>query len=451
MMRPVARHPCPNPKRIVLAMLVSALVVSLVSLTAQESIAYALGTPILVGSGGMLWRQLATSPRAAHWLDTAVALLVLGPALAAREQAIVLAEWQLTVHAPHQMLDGVLAYCARATADTAPLLLSAAAGYLVLGGRAASPGLGVLLAAAAAAAGGSGALFAAREAAAAAEYSQVISLVRGVPWTGFLVLPGALLGVLFEGRRGRWSLARATWFLLAVGAGAMAGTTPLRDLMAHVEVPSTDVAVPTGELGPTTALAAVGGDPGELDAVFRQREQYFDPVQAWTCVTGPRGWAKTLRRSAAIALSGGAPVSELDEAADRFVIWTAHRLALVGRAEPMPGGPLAPLLGWPAVPLLLDPPPRDATAVFVGRQGVRVLGRPTPAGRGCALVPDDDATIDHVWQAGRSLLAPAGPCEGIALVPPVHRAALRADPEALLTLGCPPDRVEQAPVGAERP
>lgn len=451
MMPPVARHPRPTPKRIVLAMLVSALVLSLVSLTARESIAYALGTPILVGSAGLLWRQLASSPRTASWLDTAVALLVLGPALAAREQAIVLARWQLTVHAPHQMLDGVLAYCARATADTAPLLLAAAAGYLVLGGRAASPGLGVLLAAAAAAAGASGALFAAQEAAAGAEYRQVISLVRGVPWTGFLVLPGALFGVLFEGGRRRWSLARATWFLLAVGAGAMAGTTPLRELMARVEVPTTDVPVPTGELGPTTALAAVGGNPEALDVVFRQRAQHFTRVPTWSCVTGPKGWAKTLRRSAAIALSGGAPVSELDTAADRFVVWTAHRLALVGRADPMPRGLLAPLLAWPAVPLLLDPPPRDATAVAVGRQGVRVIARSTPVGRGCALVPDDDASIDHVWQAGRSLLAPAGPCEGIALIPAVHRAAVRADPEALLTLGCPPDGVERAPVGAERP
>ncbi len=427
----------PSPQRITLAALVSLLVVMLISWSAPESVAYGWGTPVVVGAGGLIWNRLASVRQLARSLDTAMALLILAPAIAARQQATLLAEWQLSVYPAHQMLEGVLAYCAQATADTAPLLAAGTVGYLVLGGRAASPGLGVLLAAAAASAGCSGALFAAREAAASGEYTQVATLVRGVPWTGFLVIPGAMLGVAFQGGRSRWSVGRALWLVLAGAAGVYTGNTPLAQLLETVVVPSTDVLVPEGPIGPTTTLAAVTGEPAVIDRVFRERGHYYQAVPVWPCVDGDRGWAHTLRRSATLALPASATVGQLDAAADRFMVWTTHRLALVGRTEPAPKGPVAALLAWPTAALLLDRPPQDATALRVGAEGIHLIGRARPAGRGCALVPDDDATVDAVWHAVRALTAPAGPCEGIALVPAVHRPAVRASRDALLTLGCP--------------
>lgn len=435
MMPPVSH--APSPQRIALAALVSLLVVLLISWSAPESVAYGWGTPVVVGAGGLIWNRLASVRQLARSLDTAMAFLILAPAIAARQQATLLAEWQLTLYPPHQMLEGLLAYCAQATADTAPLLAAGTVGYLVLGGRSASPGLGVLLAAAAASAGCTGALFAAREAAASGEYAQVATLVRGVPWTGFLVLPGAMLGVAFQGGRSRWSVGRALWFVLAGAAGVYAGNTPLAQLLDTVVVPSTDVLVPEGAVGPTTTLAAVPGEPAAIDRTFRERGHYHQSVPVWPCVDSDRGWAHTLRRGASLALPASAKVGQLDAAADRFVVWSTHRLALVGRAEPAPEGPVAPLLAWPTAALLLDRPPQDATALRVGPEGIHLIGRATPAGRGCALVPDDDATVDEIWQAVRALLAPAGPCEGIALVPAVHRPAVRASRDALLTLGCP--------------
>lgn len=433
--RPVSH--APSPQRITLAALASLLVVLLISWSAPESVAYGWGTPVVVGAGGLIWNRLASVRQLTRSLDTAMALLILAPAIAARQQATLLAEWQLTVSPPQQMLEGVLDYCAQATADTAPLLAAGTVGYLVLGGRSASPGLGVLLAAAAASAGCTGALFAAREAAAAGELAQVATLVRGVPWTGFLVIPGAMLGVAFEGRRSRWSVGRTLWFVLAGAAGVYTGQTPLPQLLDTVVVPTTDVLVPQGPLGPTTALAAVPGEPAVIDRIFRERGHYYQAAPVWPCVDGGRGWAHTLRRSGSLALPASAPMARLDAAADRFMVWSTHRLALVGRAAPAPRGPLAPLLAWPTAALLLDRPPQDATALRVGADGIHLIGRARPAGRGCALVPDDDATVDDVWQAVRALLAPAGPCEGIGLVPAVHRPAVRASRDALLTLGCP--------------
>lgn len=190
------------------------------------------------------------------------------------------------------------------------------------------------------------------EAAASGEYAQVATLVRGVPWTGFLVLPGAMLGVAFQGGRSRWSVGRALWFVLAGAAGVYAGNTPLAQLLDTVVVPSTDVLVPEGAVGPTTTLAAVPGEPAAIDRTFRERGHYHQSVPVWPCVDSDRGWAHTLRRGASLALPASAKVGQLDAAADRFVVWSTHRLALVGRAEPAPEGPVAPCSR--------GPPPRSS-------------------------------------------------------------------------------------------
>jgi hypothetical protein len=429
----------PSLPRVALAALASLLVVALISWTQPEAVAYGWGTPVIVGAGGLIWNRVSRAPAAARTLDTAMALLLLAPALAARKQATALALWQLEHLSTAQLLDGVLALCAQATADTGPLLAAGAAGYVVMAGRAGAPGLGVLIAAAAAAAGSSGALFAAREAATQAEYAQVGTLVRGVPWSGFLVVPGAILGVAFEGRASPWPAPRAACFALAIVGGVLAGTTPLNTLLAAAEVPETDVVVPEGPPGPTTARTAIAGDGPAIDRAFRERGHHHPRPQTWPCTPGDEPWGLRLRQTAALALAASAPVSAIDEAAAHFLAWTTPRLALVGRADPMPQGPLARLLAWPTVPLLLDRPAVDAVPLAVGRAGVRTMG-PAPVGRAaCALVPDDDARVDDLWQAGRRLLAPRGPCLGLALVPPVLRATTRDDPTWLTTIGCPKD------------
>ncbi len=428
--------PAPAMSRVVLAALCSLLVVGLVSWSAPASVAYGWGTPVIVGAGGVIWNRLGRIPQVARSLDTAMALLLLAPAIAARNQATELATWQLTVVATHNVLDSLLAYCAQATADTAPLLAAAAVGYLVLGGRAAGPGLGVLLASAAGAAAATAALFAAREAAASADYADVATFVRVVPWTGFFVLPGALLGMAFEGRPSRWTPGRTVYFALAGLGGLYAGTTPLERLLDTIAVPATRVLVPETRMGLTTTLAAVSGDPEEIERTFFERGHHRPRLPVWPCVTGAEPWGLRLRRSATLALPASASLAELDAAAAQFRVWSTARLALVGHADPEPRGPLAGLLAWPTLPLLLDRPQADATVVAVGSAGVRLIGHGDPPGLACVLVPDDDATIDHIYQSGRALLAPAGPCRGLALLPPEHRAAARTDPAAVRALGC---------------
>jgi hypothetical protein len=426
----------PSPRRAIAAALVTLGVVAVSQPGPGAAGTFAWGLPLLVGSAGWIWGRLARSDAMASALDAAFAVLLLVPAVAARQQTDAMARFDLAHVPANQLLDGMLLYAARATEGTAPLLVAGAAGYVVLGRRAAAPGIGVLLSAAAAAAGATSAVFAAREALASGDVTAAAEMLVGLPYVGLLIVPGALLGVAMQGREVAWSRPRMMLLALAGLAAAYTVTTPLVRMAAEFPVPATALAVPLGAPGMTTLVPAVEGAPALLADQLHARGHYHAKRVVWGCHPAARRWSVRLRATEALALPADAGIQDVDQAAAVFNEWSTTRLALIGRAETPPGGPISDLLSWPAVPLLLDRPPNGAAPIAVGTGGFRHLGPTPPRGTPCVLIPDPDIRVGDLWAAGRALLQPEGPCDGLGLLPPQHREAVRADPEALAGLTC---------------
>ncbi len=440
-MRPAPEPPpAPSLRRVALAAGATAAAVGVAAGPPGPWNAHAWGLPLLVACVGWIWWRLPRDRQMAGAVDAAVAALLLVPALAARQTDDAVASFDLLHTARHAALDGLLLFAARAGRYTAPMLAAAATGFLVLGGRAAAPGAGLLLGAAAGAAGATSATWAAREALDAGDAARAAALARLVPWAGLLALPGGALGALLHGRAAAWSRVRVLLLVLTALAAVRAASLPLGRLAATFPVPATTVAVPRGAAGPTTLGPAIDPAAGALDVALAAEGRPPATGDGNACTTGRHRWSQVLRATANIALPAEAPAAAIDDAAAALRARSTHRLALVGAATPSPAGPLGPLVAWPTVPLFLDPVPAGASVVEVTAAGP--VGRPTaPApGAPCAVSLAPDATVDDVWRAGRDLLAPAGPCDGLALLTPEAQVAVRADPADLDTWSCVPRR-----------
>jgi hypothetical protein len=433
----------PGPRRVVLAAAAALGVAIATSWPPHPTNAFVWGLPVLLLSSGMVWARVRPGSRLAAELDAALALLLLVPAVASRAEADATAAFDIAHTVATQQVDALLLFAQRAGAETAPLLTAAAAGYLVLGGRRVAAGAGALLGAAAAAAGTAGALEAARAALAAGDATGAAELCRLVPWAGLLAVPGALMGALLH--PGRWSRTRVGLLALTVLTTGWLATSPLGRMARALPVPESAAALPQGPPGGTTPARAAPVEPAALAAHLTELDRYRADHATWPCDEAPRRWALRARNSAALPLPSATDLETVDALALVLRTFTTHRMALVGHAPAAPAGPLQRLVAWPVVPLLLDKPPHGAVAVAVTRAGPAPLGDPPEAGTACVLVPDDDVAAEHLWHAGRSLLQPEGPCDGLALLPARHRPAVRSDPSVLTALSCPPRTTEARP------
>ena len=79
-------------------------------------------------------------------------------------------------------------------------------------------------------------------------------------------------------------------------------------------------------------------------------------------------------------------------------------MGLTGQAAP-PYGLLGAFLAWPAVQLLLDSPPRTVQWIKLHPRHLEKLpllpGASKP--RACALLVDEEVTVDHIYATARSL------------------------------------------------
>lgn len=433
----------PGAMRVLLAAIATLVVAVATSWPPRPTNAFVWGLPLLVLSSGLVWARLRPGTRLATELDAALALLMLVPAVASRAQADASARFDIAHTLATQQVDALLVFAQRAGVETAPLLTAASVGYLVLGGRRVAPGAGALLAAAGAAAMGSAALEAARAALAVGDPMAAAQLCAPLPWVGLLAVPGAILGAMLH--PGSWSRVRAGLVLLTVLAAGWVGTSPVGVMARSLPVPRSEAVLPSGAPGATTPGHPVPDTPEALVAHLEAEGRHRADHPTWPCDEAPRRWAVRTRNTAAVPLAGATPMSRLDEVARVLRTFTTHRLALVGHAPAAPSGPLSRLVAWPVVPLLLDKPPHGAVGIFVSRSGTSPLGAPPVSGEPCVLVPDDDVTVDHLWHAGRELLLPAGPCDGIALLPARYRPLVRTDPTAMAALTCPARTTEPLP------
>lgn len=433
----------PGPRRVMLAAGVAIVIAMVTSWPPRPTNAFVWGLPLLFISSGLIWARARPGSRLSSELDACLALLLLVPAVASRAQADASASFDIEHTIAPQQVDALLLFARRAGQETAPLLTAAAAGYLVLGGRRVAAGAGALLGAAAAAAGGTAALEAARTALAGGDPIAAAELCRFVPWAGLLTIPGALLGALLH--PASWSRFRIGIVSLTVLTAGWIATSPVGLMARALPVPSSTERLTVGAPGATTPATASPITPDALALHLATMGRYQADHATWPCEEAPRRWAMRTRNSAALPLPASASVGTLDALSQVLRTYTTHRLALVGHAPDAPAGPLERLVAWPVVPLLLDKPPQGAAVVAVTRGGPVPLGDPPPLGTACALVPDDDVTVAHIWHAGRSLLQPDGPCDGIALMPARYRATIRADPTMITALTCPARKVKASP------
>jgi hypothetical protein len=433
----------PGPRRVMLAAGVALAVAVASSWPPRPTNAFVWGLPLLFISSGLVWARARPGSRLAAELDASLALLLLVPAVASRAQADATSSFDIAHTVTTQQVDALLLFARRAGQETAPLLTAAAAGYLVLGGRRVAAGAGALLGAAAAAAGATPALEAARAALAAGDPVAAAEMVRFVPWVGLLAAPGALLGALLH--PASWSRTRVGLVLLTVLAAGWVATSPVGLMARALPVPSSTARLPVGAPGVTTPSPASPITPDALALHMTELGRYRADHATWPCDEAPRPWSLRARNSAAVPLPASTDVGTLDAVSMVLRTYTTHRLAMVGHAPEAPAGPLNRLVSWPVVPLLLDKPPHGAVPVAITRGGPVPLGDPPPPGTACALVPDDDVTVEHIWHAGRTLLQPEGPCDGIALMPARYREAIRADPTMITALTCPARKTKASP------
>ena len=217
-------------------------------------------------------------------------------------------------------------------------------------------------------------------------------------------------------------LGLALLLSLAVGS-------PLQGLLARLPVPETAVAVPILPARPGVAMPAL---QAPLGLALAARGDRPEPAAPLPCTPiGTTRWERAPRRSAVLALPAAASVADLDEAAAAAALHETHRLALVGRAPPLPA-PLGPHLQWPVVRLLVERPSYNAVFVDISAEGA--FDPPAVGGVSCVLLPDPALSIGQLVEAARSL--EAGPCLGLVYLPPTLRPA-QADLVAQAALRCP--------------
>lgn len=232
---------------------------------------------------------------------------------------------------------------------------------------------------------------------------------------------------------------------LLVICGLAAGwtaTPPWFEVLESLPDVSTHVAVPITDPGLSIARQPMDPFSKTFDEDLERRGHGRLHGAAWSCLADSaafgRSYGSTDRAIQQLALPADTPVVDLYPAVEAMRRRGVYRMGLIGRADP-PYGPLGALFAWPAVQLLLDRPPRALQWFKLGARQLDELpllpGRGGP--KGCALLVDESATIEHLFNATRSLGSRYGDkrCKGgIALVFPDDGSSTNSNPA---WRGCP--------------
>jgi hypothetical protein len=162
----------------------------------------------------------------------------------------------------------------------------------------------------------------------------------------------------------------------------------------------------------------------------------------WPCMPDTFNGGKTYgsqgRGIESLAIPADTRVVDLYPAINDMRKRGVYRMGLTGRAEP-PYGPIGSLFAWPAVQLLLDRPPRNLQWIKLHARHLEKLpllpGRQMPTS--CAILIDDEVTVDNLYSTTRSLSSVYGDksCkDGIALVFPEDGTTTNSNPA---WRGCP--------------
>jgi hypothetical protein len=232
---------------------------------------------------------------------------------------------------------------------------------------------------------------------------------------------------------------------LLVICGLAAGwtaTPPWFEVLEALPDVSTHVAVPVTDPGLSIARPPMDPFSKTFDEELARRGHGRLHGAPWSCLADSaafgRNYGSTERAIQQLAVPADTPVIDLYPAVELMRRRGVYRMGLIGRSDP-PYGPLGALFAWPSVQLLLDRPPRALQWFQLSARQIEELGLLPGRGgpKGCVLMVDDTATVEHLFNATRSLGSRYGDkrCKGgIALVFPEDGSTTNSNPA---WRGCP--------------
>jgi hypothetical protein len=230
--------------------------------------------------------------------------------------------------------------------------------------------------------------------------------------------------------------------IIAFLAAAWTATPPWFEVLGALPDPYTSVAVPISDPGLSIAQRPMNPFHKEFDKNLAERKHGLFHGAPWSCLSDTSNFGSAYgtadRAIETLAVPSDTPVMDLYEPVQKMRRRGVYRMGLTGRADP-PYGPLGALFAWPVVQILLDRPPRSVQWMKLHPRSIEELpllpGKGEP--HGCALLPDPDVSVEHLYNTVRSLGSIYGDkrCQGgIALVFPEDGSTTNSNPA---WRGCP--------------
>jgi CRP-like cAMP-binding protein len=196
--------------------------------------------------------------------------------------------------------------------------------------------------------------------------------------------------------------------VLAALTAYWAASPPWLSLMRNLPSPATNADVPKSEPGLPNAQQPMNPFGPDFAAALEARGHERMHSRPWPCLSDvydrEKGYGSLPRKTETLAVPASTLAVDLAPAIVDMRKRGVYRMGLTGSATP-PYGPLGSFLAWPAVQLLLDSPPRTAQWIKLHPRRLDKLdllpGATAPTA--CALLVDEEVTVDHLYATVRSL------------------------------------------------
>ncbi len=183
---------------------------------------------------------------------------------------------------------------------------------------------------------------------------------------------------------------------------------PWQALVRTLPSPGTSLEVPSTEPGLPNAQRPMNPFGPDFAAALDDRGHIRLHSRPWPCLPDVydrvNGYGSHPRGTETLAVAASTKVVDLTPAIHDMRKRGVYRMGLTGQAAP-PYGLLGAFLAWPAVQLLLDSPPRTVQWIKLHPRHLEKLpllpGASKP--RACALLVDEEVTVDHIYATARSL------------------------------------------------
>ena len=373
--------------RILLAAALAGLIVWLVPIRWGMAQSFAATLPLMVLCGGWLARH------SEQLGSTVLALMLCIPAVGTQMWGFTILETEAHYVPAYLTDEWLLMMCVDLLQPVAPLLMSAAAGLVVLGGRGSLSGAGIL------AAGGLSIVLSTiglehiLSLLQRGAYAQAARLAQAAP--ALALLPLAFLPAC----RGRGGLLRLAVVLCVTSLSI----SPIGRVLP--QPPSIAPDRPVGTPGLVMDLVPV--DPGVGDFAAALDATGLSPLSHAFWCQAESVWDQDIRIIVSLSMADDDDLTALTDALPLLIERGVNHIAIQGRSEQLPGR-LGARLSHPAAQFILDPPPPEAGHAIATADAIRWV-RPARDGL-CFIEPRPEMTIGDLFRHIQMLQSPGGPC-----------------------------------------